>query len=177
MQVQALPLPPTDMTMKTKITLEQPYNKRWKYGYLLTNRENRKTVILYNSEKDRSTTSYARYMMSVFLKRFLLKTEHVDHIDNDKTNDIIENLQLLSPKENSNKQSKVRGRMWVKIKCPVCDDIFHKKANVTQAMNCHKGKITCCSYTCKNLLIRQNLSVEQRQFISKSSLLEIYRKH
>lgn len=86
-----------------KIILEYPYTSVWKSGYLVTNRENRKNVILFNSDKDRSTTSYARYLMSVKLKRFLTSDEQVDHIDNDKTNDDINNLQVLSVKENQQK--------------------------------------------------------------------------
>lgn len=60
-------------------------------------------VCLFNSKKERTTISYARYLMSVKLNRFLDRNEEVDHIDNDKTNDSIENLQILSSKENKEK--------------------------------------------------------------------------
>lgn len=83
--------------------LEYPYSTKWKKGYIVTNPEGRKTVILYNSQKDRTSTSYARYIMSVHLGRFLTPSEHVDHIDEDKTNDDIDNLQLLTQTENSKK--------------------------------------------------------------------------
>lgn len=86
--------------MKTEIRLEEPYSKDWKKCYLVTNRENRKTVILYNSKTDRSTTQYARYLMTVKLGRYLTKDETVDHIDEDKTNDAIDNLQVLSLNDN-----------------------------------------------------------------------------
>lgn len=87
-----------------KITLESPYKEHWKKAYLVVNKENRKHVILFNNNKDRTTTSYARYLMSCKLQRFLQKTEEVDHIDNDKTNDDIENLQLLSKAANNQKE-------------------------------------------------------------------------
>lgn len=89
--------------MKTEIRLEEPYSKDWKKGYLVTNRENRKTVILYNSKTDRSTTQYARYLMAVKIGRYLTKDETVDHIDEDKTNDTIDNLQIISLKDNITK--------------------------------------------------------------------------
>ena len=86
-----------------KITVEPPFAGLWKHAYVVTNKENRKTVCLVNSKKDRSTISLAKYRMSVKLGRMLLDDEQVDHIDNDKTNDSIENLQLLSPEDNRQK--------------------------------------------------------------------------
>jgi len=58
-----------------KIELEYPFNITWKRGYIVTNPENRKNVLLYNSQPDRTTISYARYLMSVSLKRFLYTIE------------------------------------------------------------------------------------------------------
>ena len=50
-----------------KLILEEPYKSIWKHGYIVTNKENRKTVILFNSKEDRTSTQYARYLMSVNL--------------------------------------------------------------------------------------------------------------
>ena len=93
-----------------KIELKSPYREDWDNGYLLTNREGRKIVCLYRYTKDkgeeRSTTAYAKYIMCVHLGRYLEKGEEVDHINEDKTDDRIENLQLLSSTENKKKYSK-----------------------------------------------------------------------
>lgn len=86
-----------------KLELEEPFASSWKRGYLQKNREGRTIVCLFNSNKDRTTIAYARYLMSVKLGRLLEATEEVDHIDNDKSNDSIENLQLLSGAENRQK--------------------------------------------------------------------------
>lgn len=91
-----------------KIELQYPYNERWRLGYIVVNSENRKNVVLYNSHSDRSTVSYARYLMSVKLGRFLLRSEEVDHIDEDKTNDSLSNLQILSTAENLRKNARSR---------------------------------------------------------------------
>lgn len=53
------------------------------------------------SKTERTTMSYARYEMSVKLKRKLLKHEHVDHKDENKVNDHPDNLQILSSLENT----------------------------------------------------------------------------
>lgn len=88
-----------------QIILETPYKEKWKQGYLVTNKENRKHVVLFNTNKNRTTTSYARYLMSVKLGYEVPKEFEVDHIDNNKTNDSLDNLQLLSPQANRSKQA------------------------------------------------------------------------
>lgn len=109
-----------------KIELEEPYKSKWRFGYIVINPEGRRNVILFNSRKDRSTTSFARYTMSVSLGRMLEGHEHVDHIDNDKTNDDLVNLQLLSISENNLKAAKAYGRekSITKCVCPICGISF-----------------------------------------------------
>lgn len=124
-----------------KITLQEPFTTKWKIGYIVTNKENRKHVILYNNPKDRSTISFARYQLSCFLKQFLPKNLQVDHIDGDKTNDSLLNLQLLTAKENHNKQFKIGETLHTFI-CPVC-----KKTFTLTARQSHKKSPTC-SKTC-----------------------------
>ena len=136
--------------MTTKFNLEFPYNEKWKFGYLVTNKENRKTVILFNSRHDRSSTQYARYLLAVKLKRFLSEEETVDHIDNDKTNDELDNLQILSKGDNIRKQSK---KPNVEIICPVCKVIFYR--SLTQ-LRVRKDKLkenrVSCSRKCGGIL-------------------------
>ena len=120
-----------------KIELEFPFNDIWQTGYIVTNKDNRKMVCLYNNQKDRSTISLARYLVSVKERRLLSKDEHVDHIDNDKTNDSLENLQILSPIENHNKSFKV-GETYYSFTCPVCGIDFKLSARQS-----HKTNPTC----------------------------------
>ena len=91
---------------RTKITLEEPYASVWRRGYLVTNSENRRTLILYNSSTDRSSCQYARYLLAVKIGRFLTAAEEADHIDGDKTNDSVANLQVLSKAANIRKSAK-----------------------------------------------------------------------
>ena len=95
------------------IEILPPYDTDYNKAYLVTS-QGRNSVCLYNSEtKKRHTVSYARYLMSTHLGRFLDKDEHVDHIDNDKSNDVITNLQILSQLENNRKQARLRGKKWL----------------------------------------------------------------
>ena len=163
-----------------KIKLEYPFCEKWGKGYLVTNSENRRNVILYNSHRDRTTVSYARYLMSIHLGRFLTNDEHVDHIDNNKTNDVIENLQILSQIENSRKQSAFAfgGKKMVQLKCPFCKSIFERKYGNTQLVPCNKYKISCCSKTCSNCFnsYRNKFDDELLKFISEEQVLTVFRK-
>ena len=160
--------------MSTKFDLEYPYNTKWKHGYIVTNGENRKHVCLVGG-KERSTTSLARYMVSTALGRFLEEWEHVDHIDHDKTNDELENLQILTVYENNRKESERKGRLVSEIECPNCKEIFIRRKGLTQAVKCNEGKVTCCSHECRAEFLKRNYPSSVRRKISQKSLLRVYR--
>ena len=127
---------------KTAIVLEEPYASVWKRGYLNTNSDGRKTLTLYNNHKDRSSTQYARYLMAVKLGRFLTKEEHVDHKDEDKTNDAIDNLQILTVLENNRKHF-CKPRLI--CSCPICGLIF---MSTKKKLGGKTQTTKCCSRKC-----------------------------
>lgn len=129
-----------------KIELEYPYSSKWKFGYLVINPENRKTVILFNTSKDRSSVSYARYLMSVKLGRLLSTNEHVDHKDDDKTNDVLSNLQILTPAENNKKSA--RGLSVVQLQCQCCKTDFVRE---NRLMHSPRKTISCSRKCSSNL--------------------------
>ena len=88
------------------INLEEPYSSLYRKGYLRIPKDGRKMVDLFNSSEDRTTISYARYLMCVNLGYILSKDYEVDHIDRDKNNDDISNLQVLSVEEHRRKTQK-----------------------------------------------------------------------
>ena len=104
----------------TLIQLQYPYSNKWKKGYLNTNPEGRKTLSLYNSRTDRSSTQYARYLLAVKIGRFLTRKEQADHKDEDKANDNLSNLQILSVLENNRKTHKKDA--VIQCICPICPD-------------------------------------------------------
>lgn len=86
-----------------------------------TRKDGRKHVIHYDGVH-RRTQSYPRYLMENYLGRALNGWEQVDHINNDHTDDRIENLQLLGQLANVRKSSKTTEFMW--FTCPVCTGRF-----------------------------------------------------
>lgn len=87
-----------------KIELQEPFKSLWRNGYIVTNPENRRNICLVNNKEDRTTISYARYLMCVKLGYILSSDYEVDHKDNDKTNDDVNNLQVLTWQENKEKE-------------------------------------------------------------------------
>lgn len=142
-----------------KIQLQKPYSDIWREGYLVTNKENRKMILLVGKSDERSTTSYARYLLSVNLCRFLLEEETVDHIDGDKTNDSIDNLQILSREDNIRKSSKKI--TMVSFICDFCKKSFSLPKRQTYG----KRKTRCCSRICSASIQRErSLMAKQRTY-------------
>lgn len=151
--------------MTTKFELEEPYRSRWERGYLNINSQGRRTVYLYNSHSDRTSTQYARYKMAVSLGRFLEEHETVDHIDEDKTNDALENLQVLSRAENTRKANKLPD---VDVICAVCGITFTRsrtklRGKFDKAM---RGELTC-SRSCGAKKAAQTLKDKKRGPVSQ----------
>ncbi len=94
--------------MKIDIS-DSPYYPEFKSGYIITHKkEGRRYVVLVRRDQTKCCTSYARFLMSVKLGRRLRKEEQVDHIDEDKTNDSVDNLQIITQKDNLHKNAKFR---------------------------------------------------------------------
>ena len=128
-----------------EIKLEYPYSEIWKKGYIVVNPEGRRTLTLFNSSDDRTSTQYARYLLAVKLGRFLNDDEQVDHKDNDKTNDALGNLQILSKQENIAKSNK-RNILSYEFECCIC----HVNFTLTgKQLGARRDKITpTCSKGC-----------------------------
>ena len=109
------------------ITLEYPFTELYNAGYTHVGNEGRKLITLKKFNGELVGTSYARYLMAVKLGRFLTDQEEVDHIDNNKTNDDPNNLQILTPEQNREKQrlhyiNSVQQKF--DLACPYCGKDF-----------------------------------------------------
>lgn len=83
-----------------------------------TRPDGRKHVIVVYTNKTRDTISYSKYLLEQHLGRKLESWETVDHINEDFTDDRLENLQILSRPDNAKKSSK-QAEMITFI-CPIC---------------------------------------------------------
>lgn len=129
------------------ITAEYPFEKYNLY-VVFHKKEGRNYAQLVNPNirEDRTTISYARYLMSVKEKRVLENWEHVDHINEIKSDDRPENLQILTNKENIEKHIFLFDikRTMVELTCENCGKTFDREIR-----NYHKSnKFSFCSRRC-----------------------------
>jgi hypothetical protein len=93
---------------------------------------------------------YHRVLVENSIGRLLTNDEIVHHIDEDKTNNDLDNLQILSRKDHAKLHAKI-GRAYVQLQCVHCGIIFEReKRNV-------KGK-GLCSRSCNAKYNRANSS-------------------
>lgn len=165
--------------MTSRIELDLPYSRDWDCGYLQVNREGRCHVYLYkrrygDSRERRSTVQYARYLVSVKYGRYLTKEETVDHIDGVKTNNSLENLQVLTSSEDTKKYTYNLRTSLVEIICPVCDTLFSRRRGLTQLVPSKVDTVCCCSKQCANKLKKIHLTSLERVSLSKGQIVRTY---
>lgn len=143
-------------------------------------KERRKYAVLYPIDANgpkRTTISYARYLLSVKAGRMLAADEEVDHIDGDKSNDSIENLQILKQREHKVKHTSKATHAMVRLRCPWCGIFFDRPKRQTYLSK--GGSFTACSRECSGRFgykmfhnpndpdvlraIRENLVLEYRE--------------
>ncbi len=115
-----------------KIELEPPFLGVWKSGCTSVNASGRTSMILFDHKGGRKNITYARYLMSVKLGRFLEPGEHVCHVDRDIKNCALDNLVIMSPQENAGRK---KGETMKDFVCPVCGKEFQLAARHSHRVN------------------------------------------
>jgi len=150
------------MYQNGKIELKAPYNDLYRMAYIVTNKEPRRNVILYNSQSDRTTVSLARYLYETHTGVFLERDKVVDHIDGNKLNDVLSNYQVITVKENNVKAREQRGttQQLVRFECGSCGGEFIKPRSNTHLVIKTKSS-TYCSRPCGGKRLKPSVIVEQ----------------
>lgn len=135
-----------------QIVLEPPFNQVWKTGYLQNHPSGRRYVCLVNTSTDRTIISYARYLMSVKLGDFIPEGYEVDHKDDDRTNDDINNLQVVTEEYNRLKEQ-YRYTMFEQehygFICAYCETPFIlTERELKMRLKQSKSGLAFCSHSC-----------------------------
>ncbi len=173
-----------------KINLQEPFLSNWVEGEIKIYGDDRKRVILKDKNNKLTVISYARYLMSVKLGYIVPDEFEVDHEDNDKTNDDINNLQLLTPEQNRQKQLE----HWAENNfedptacCTNCGIFFHLDKNDLNKRLKHNTTGLFCSKSCNakyslevlkiNPLIKNGISEEDKVRIKelRKQKLSVYK--
>lgn len=145
--------------------LEHPFSEFRGYNQFLAG-SGRWHIYMWNPETNkRRLITRARYNMCVKLGRILEPHEHVDHDDEDKTNDDIGNLKILTVPENNRKHVWKKGKTAVPLDltCPTCKTVFQKSKSQV-GFKLAKGQTIYCSHSCATTARweRQHASIAQR---------------
>ena len=126
---------------KMKIEVSDYYKDKIKNAYVVVNKEPRRVCVMVYNDGTKHSMSYAKYLYTSHFCCDVPKGEEIDHINGDKMDDRIENLQKISKAYNIKKDRK--GQEMIEIKCPVCGQTFlFKKRNLSSHPN------PCCSRRC-----------------------------
>lgn len=126
--------------MKQEIS-EYYKNKGYDKLYVNVNKEPRRVATIRKPNKETHSMSYAKYIYTSYYKCDVPEGDQVDHINGDKMDDRIENLQVISRKYNNIKDKPTKE--MVELICPVCGTKFLlDKRNIPFRNN------PCCSRRC-----------------------------
>ena len=125
-----------------KVEVSDFYKKKGvKAVYVGINKEPRRVATLIYTNGEKHSMSYAKYVYTSYYECDVAEGDQVDHIDKNKMNDDISNLQVISRKLNSNKSKMIKE--FVELECPVCHEKFlFEKRNLSTHPN------PCCSKKC-----------------------------
>ena len=109
--------------------------------YIAINKEPRRVATLRKNDRTMTSMSYAKYLYTSYYKCDIAKGDEVDHINCNKMDDRIENLQVISSKYNRQKDHSCKEML--ELECPVCHTKFlFEKRNLSTRPN------PCCSRKC-----------------------------
>lgn len=97
--------------------------------------------------------------------------EIIHHLDGNKTNNELSNLELLKRSDHSSNHGKHRKIKLVLLKCPFCEDLFIKKRNKT-FLTKPGYRYTCCSKECANKFLRIKNTDDKERRINENLILE-----
>lgn len=104
----------------------------------------------------RRTLLYSKYLMSIEVGRILTREEEVDHIDGDKSNDSIGNLEIVTRLGNEKRYLRNKpSRESVNLKCPNCGVIFEIDFRNSYLADYNNKKRNFCSRHCTGKFYRR----------------------
>lgn len=93
-----------------------------------------------------------RVVVENHLKRLLNANEVVHHINGDKKDNRIENLEVLNAKTHAKLHGLLHGTKWCELKCPQCSKVFHREKHQTFLVK--GGSFSACSRKCSGTFSR-----------------------
>jgi len=118
-----------------------------------------------------------RIIMENHLGRLLDASEIVHHVDGNKKNNCIDNLELTCQSEHARRHSSTGRKMCI-LKCPQCGEEFHRERS--QTFLSKNTRYTCCSSSCRgkfSRFIQLNGITHEVETAISENLVSEYRSH
>lgn len=134
-------------------------------GYTVKDRDGRMDIHLIKKSgpnRERKCIAYAKYLWMSHNEKDVPEGYQVDHINDDKTDDRIENLQILTRIENIRK-SHPRAK-YISLTCPICNKVFDFAVRNLPFKN-----NPCCSFKCGR--IKASQTIKKNRQIPKNNIL------
>jgi hypothetical protein len=136
---------------------------------------------IVRNHPNRTSNDYVllhRVIVENNIGRLLSSDEVVHHIDGNKLNNSIENLEILLKSDHNRLHALEVGSSWAQLRCPECGKIFDIARNRTFLVK--KTKWTSCSNSCRGKFSRKiqlhGITSDIENAISKN-LIKQYRKY
>ncbi len=122
------------------------------YGPYVRNDNGRRQIVIKRDDGRMTSKSYSKHLLEQHLGRALVGEETSDHINENSSDDRIENLQVLTRIENAKKSAALGPKAETYVfACPECGIMSEKLMRHVKS-NWKKGKVgPFCSRTCSGL--------------------------
>ena len=122
----------------------------WNYNKVISKGEYNYVVVKHHPHATKNGYVLEhRIVVENHINRLLLPTEVVHHIDENKKNNDISNLQIMTQTAHSSAHTSERGRMCVELQCPECGQEFTRFKSTTHLQKPSKLGATFCGSVCR----------------------------
>lgn len=156
--------------MRDARKLKHPYKGCTSTGPYYHKGSDRMFLLIKNEDGRKVFTQYSRYLLEVFLGRYLTEDETVDHVDGNRLDDSVDNLRVLLRKDNVKeyrRSSFSKKAQIIKGTCPVCLQEFNRKRNLSPVTRGYS--FSTCSRRCRGVAsskIRRLDSQGRREYLN-----------
>lgn len=120
-----------------------------------------------------------RVVMENHLGRLLEPDEVVHHLNHNKKDNRVENLEVMKASEHGYHHSMDRLRKYVEFNCVCCGVVFSREHSLTRLVK--GGKWTTCSRSCNGrfskIVQQHGITTEMQQAIDNNIIRIFYDKH